>query len=123
MFQHLNIIATTQQLQHNTPTMLLSQYQTYQLFINQLISIFASFESLLCKVSNRIIFIIWFPIILFFIFDIVSCLSVKLLLNYNLLDNGGATTATHHASNAAGVTTHRDFHRIITNPTKQIREV
>ena len=39
MFQHLNIIATTQQLQHNTPTMLLSQYQTYQLFINQLISI------------------------------------------------------------------------------------
>lgn len=107
MFQHLNIISTTQQLQHNTPTMLLSQYQTYQLFINQLISIFASFESLLCKVSNRIIFIIWFPIILFFIFDIVSCLSVKLLLNYNLLDNGGATTATHHASNAAGVTTHR----------------
>ncbi|KAL6449560.1 hypothetical protein SBY92_004474 [Candida maltosa Xu316] len=45
-----------------------------------LLSIVSSVEGVLCKISNHIILLIWFPIVLFFLIDVVGYLGVRLLL-------------------------------------------
>lgn len=76
MFSSLHIITQ----QH--PTVSITNFQlSIQVFLHNFFNVISTIESMVCKLSNHMIVLIWLPILLFFFFDIMSYISIRFLLN------------------------------------------
>lgn len=76
MFSSLHIIT-----QHHPQVSLINFQLSIELFLHNFINAISTLESMVCKLSNHMILLIWLPILLFFFFDIMSYVSVRFLLN------------------------------------------